>query len=721
MHTWLQNHLPMAASPDRPMGTSDPVGRWQLAALMLVAWGIGLFLRLLWVPEAFALEQALVDGVPMPTTGDSYVWGASIRAALEGFGESTARLPAWDRQAVTALGVLVTKVTPWSLTEVLLYLPIVVGSLLVVPVILTGRLLGSTWFGFFAALLAVSATSYVSRTSFGYYDTDMFAVTFQAAVLLTLLGTALRRSLEWALMAALLLTTYRFIYDKGGFVAMTQLGAYALLVGTWMRGDPRAPALLALVALAFLPIPHILRPIPILAAYLLFKRWRFPQWRWMLVGGAALVALMLLTGTGRQILQLLGRFLGADAAGDLLYTFVGERLIAETQGASFPALGARISGHWTLMLVAIAGYGLACWRWRPLLMGIPLWLLGLSAMWTGMRFTIYAVPVAAIGSVAAMYVVAAWLPRVRLRGTAVAAMVTAALIPAIIFAESFGARVNLDRRDVVGMKALGEVAGPNDFAVTWWDFGYPLAYYAGVSSIVDGGHHSRDSALIARAFSSRSPILAANLSRMMAETAAKLEGRGKHVLGRAFRRQSEGRSANEFLAHMATPDYTPPQKEREVFLYMPLRMLPLLATVYRYAAVDLETGKEAPSPMFVFAMNVDREQARIKLVNDFVIDPKAGMLIYDPEESHLRQSFKIRTLMRITPANNGPHKVVSDTLHADGAVTVIWLEIFKAMLVVDDALLYSNVVQMMLLDRWDNSLFEPVIRNPQLRAYRLRK
>ena len=82
--------------------------------------------------------------------------------------------------------------------------------------------------GFPCRLSSGVTHSYYNRTLAGYYDTDMFSITIPAFALYFLLGASRRKSLNFALGAALTLYLYRFFYASGqaitGALAVAYIG-----------------------------------------------------------------------------------------------------------------------------------------------------------------------------------------------------------------------------------------------------------------------------------------------------------------------------------------------------------------------------------------------------------------------------------------------------------------------------------------------------------------
>ncbi|NOQ29559.1 MAG: hypothetical protein GQ570_00400 [Helicobacteraceae bacterium] len=75
-----------------------------------------------------------------------------------------------------------TMYSPFSVEQVMLFLPAVVSSLVVIPIVLAFNSLRLFWLGFFNALLLSSVLGFYIRTHLGYADTDMLIILFLATL-----------------------------------------------------------------------------------------------------------------------------------------------------------------------------------------------------------------------------------------------------------------------------------------------------------------------------------------------------------------------------------------------------------------------------------------------------------------------------------------------------------------------------------------------------------
>jgi len=188
-----------------------------LLLFMLLAYLFSIGVRMYWPmyfsdnASMFYAEQLMIN------TNDGYFFATGARDIIDG-------VVAADKQRASAFGVsqglvmltvYATELLPFSLETIILYLPAVISSLIVVPIILTGRLMGHTLLGFFAALLGGIAWSYYNRTMVGYYDTDMFSVFLQFTIFYSFLHVAYKKDLNSILLASFLIFIYPYFYPQG--------------------------------------------------------------------------------------------------------------------------------------------------------------------------------------------------------------------------------------------------------------------------------------------------------------------------------------------------------------------------------------------------------------------------------------------------------------------------------------------------------------------------
>ena len=203
---------------------------WFVTILLIaVAYYLSFWVRLEWIDFAQAHyendkgeivyfhPEMVKDGVALPNTHDSFYFGSILQKAHLVMHQNNNLIPsALTSGMITMLPYWVLQLFPDLTIEILLlWIPVYVAGIVCIPLVLIGRLYGSHAWGFLAACLAGVTHSYYNRTLAGYYDTDMFSITVPAFALYFLLSASRRKSLNYALAAALTLYLYRFFYASG--------------------------------------------------------------------------------------------------------------------------------------------------------------------------------------------------------------------------------------------------------------------------------------------------------------------------------------------------------------------------------------------------------------------------------------------------------------------------------------------------------------------------
>ena len=214
---------------------------WSVTLLFIVsAYLLSFWVRLEWIDFAQAnytdengevqyLRQDMVkNGVALPNTHDSFYFGSILQKAHLGMHQDNHLIPSvLQNGMITYLPYLLLKFFPsLDIELLLLWLPVYVAGLVCIPIVLIGRLYGSSLWGFFSACLAGITHSYYNRTLAGYYDTDMFSITIPAFALYFLISASRKNSIHYAFLGALTLYLYNFFYSSSQAVTASLAVAY---------------------------------------------------------------------------------------------------------------------------------------------------------------------------------------------------------------------------------------------------------------------------------------------------------------------------------------------------------------------------------------------------------------------------------------------------------------------------------------------------------------
>ena len=685
--------------------------------MVLLAYLFSFAIRLVWVQWASTHPEFFWNGQLMINTNDGYYFASSAQNSLWSIHTDNPRIPSLWSYGVIALTTWLTKFTPMSLETVILYLPAIVSSLVVIPIILIGRLFNRTLWGFLAALLGAVTWSYYNRTMIGYYDTDMFSAMAPMFILYFLMRSVVRFDLRSALYAALMIAIYPFLYDQGRAIVFAMGLIYAGYL-IWRHREERLTyesLILVFVALTpyKLPVPweYFVHIIVVVALYLFFVSNRSIATRKLMGGAAVLFFLFLILGDVFPLIwhKVQGYLVTGTTEEGALHFYAVNQTVREAGKIPFDIFANRISGSMVGFFLGLIGYLLLLKKYPPFLLSLPLMGIGFFAWWGGLRFTVYAVPVAALGAVYLFVWLAEYI-KDRRAAIALPIVATIALLyPNIRHIVNYKVPTVFNASEVKDLARLDKIAKSKDYTLTWWDYGYPIWFYSDTSTLVDGGKHDEDNFILSKILQTDSPTLAANLSRLAVETYAT----GSH--GKVAPLLFSKEDPNLLLAEMRSDNFKLPPKTRDIYLYLPYRMMNIFPTVMVFGNLDLTTGKALRKPLFIPVRPVGQKGDILKLSGGLALDLRKGLLI------DRRQKIPLRRLVVASLDKKMDVRTTVQNYSTGGNYSVIYLKNYGRVVILDNKTFESLYVQMFMLGRYDPKLFEPVVLSPYTRIYRLKR
>lgn len=681
---------------------------------MIIAYAFSYAIRLIWVVQMGDMENFYWNDQLMINTNDGYYFATAAQKVLEGLHLSNPRLPDWLSSGVIFFTVMLTKITPFSLDTVILYLPSVISSLVVIPMILIGRLYGSALFGFMAALIGSIAWSYYNRTMTGYYDTDMFSAMMPMFILYFLLATLETEKRIFMLLSSLTIMIYPFLYDSG----LSLIYAMGLLYIGYMflfhRKENFTYESTILISIALMGIPVWFKLVLIVGLYLFFSRAQIERSKLILI---ALATVLLFLYTGNVFNLIWAKFStyvfrGVDESGGLKFYEVAQT-VREAGTIPFETMANRIIGSSLGVIAALAGYIILVIRHRGFILALPLIGIGVFSLWGGLRFTVYAVPVASLSIVYLFYFIARYINKPSLRLGFIALMTAVVIYPNITHILAYKVPTVFSKPEVAALDRLSKIGSDKDYIVTWWDYGYPLWYYGQKNTLIDGGKHNHDNFLVSEILLSTSQKEAARLSRIAIETY--VDSNYSVVADTLFKNhQKDQIDVSAYLENLRYGSVELPKKSREVFLYLPMRMFDILPTVKIFSNLDLTTGRPLSKPFFYSAQRFNDTKNSINFGNGIALLKQEGKIQIGAQKIPLGEFIKV--------GYNQQGKIIVNrqSISPMSRISIIYLESYHRFLILDSEYLNSNFIQMFVFENYDHDLFEPVVLTPESKIFRVK-
>ena len=699
--------------------------------LMIVAYLFSVGARLYWPLFFMDSESMKYAGQLMINTNDGYYFATGAKDILEGIvAEDRQRASAFGvSQGMVMLTVYASKLLPFSFESIILYMPAVISSLIVIPIVLTGRLMGHTLLGFFAALLGSVTLSYYNRTMVGYYDTDMFSVLLQFTILYALLGVAYKKTFVAVIVAALFMFMYPYFYPQG----MTLIYAMFIILVVYLFVEYKriiitqetrkfdedtfsmyASAILLSIPL-MLTLPLEIRLVLFLGLSILFLKMKLQERHLLYLALSFLLAFLWFGNVFELIVAKVMSYTdrGVEEVGLHFYQVV--QTVREAGTIPFSVMAERISGSIAGVMLSLVGYIVLVLRHKPFIVALPLIGVGVLSLWAGLRFTVYAVPVAALSAVYLFHVITKQVSQKKSIYVFAMTLMTAGLLyPNIIHIIDYKVPTVLNETEVNDLAKLDAMASSKDYTLAWWDYGYPIWYYSDTNTLIDGGKHTNDNFIVSKIMQTSSADLAANLSRLAVETY--VDSNYSEVADTLFKnKQKDQLDPNVFLSELDDSAYELPGKTRDIYLYLPYRMMSIFPTVAVFGNLDLTTGKEERAFAFYPTQAISQNQGVLSFSNGIVFDANKGEIALGQQTKPVKQFIITQS------TTEGKVQVQSQTYHADGEYVVMFLKSYGQFVVMDTQTFESMYVQMFMLGKYDERLFELVVSSPYSKIYKLKK
>lgn len=682
-----------------------------LAVFLIYAWGI--FARLYWVYWASGFPEFFWNNQLMVNTNDSYYFAEGAKDILAGTHQVGDRSPV--DEGLPLVTAFLTRFSPFSLETVMLYMPAVFSAFVVVPLALVGRELKKPLLGLLAGALAVVTHSFYNRTMVGYFATDLFGLVTPSFVALfaylTLKQQSVLRTIGLVLSVGFAMWSYRSSYSLV-FVTLVVMALYTLI---YDRKNKHIWYALSLSLVALVEF-NVYAELAILAAgiVLLAKKEDIALKALPLVAVIGVAIFAFFGGFDPVINRLdayvFGKSLQVEEASLKYYDVV--RTIREAGHIDINTLGMRISGTLIIFVLSIAGFLWLIYKERKLVVFLPMLGLGILAYKAGLRFTAFGVPAAALGYAAFLFYISDTLKEKSAKIALVVCGFLLALLPNISHILEYKTPVVMQASEVKALSDFNKTASREDYVYAWWDYGYPIRYYADVKNHSDGGKHDGATNFVESVIlTSDNQTLVANMAREATEKHEELIAVNRVNKIGVFELMLKERNISDpniLLNEMSQKSFKVSKKTRDVFIYMPLEMVEIFPTVKLFSNIDLKTGEQKSEPFFIASQIVGNDDKTIQLGDGIIINKVDGSVTAGTSKINLES---------IDIVQNG--NVKHDELGSGRARLIILADTSMAILT-DDETYNSSYIQMFALDNYDKTLFEEVVKTPNLKIFKLK-
>ena len=697
-------------------------------------------MRLIWVYQFNGYEPFIFNGHFMINTNDGYDWAEGARDLLSGTATNPDAKDFFDRfhqlndlspvdRSAAQLTAFFAYILPFSFESVIFYLPVFLSSLVVIPIILIAKSLKNLEMGLIAALLASIAWSYYNRTMAGYFDTDMLNIVLPMFLLWSIIWAMRTKQDIYLLLTAFDILVYRWWYPQSYSLEFSFFGLILLYTLLFERENKYNYKLLAMMLFAMMGLEGYIRFTIILVVYMTLKKESMQQYIYHILGLG--LVLFFATGGFSPIWHSLKGYVFTDtisvgAKGLKLHFFSVVQTIREAGHIPFETFANRISGHPITFIISLGGYAYLSYKHKIMLLALPMVGLGFLASVGGLRFTIYAVPILAFGIAFLITEISSLMPTSKLKVLSMVAFTLAVLFPNYKHIDAYKVPTVFSANEVKTLEKLKKIAHREDYAIAWWDYGYPIRYYADVKTLVDGGKHSGSVNFPVSYILTKPQNVAAKMARLdveqtekdfvLAKENTKLKEDKKVKIFSTIEQMTTNygfTNTNDFL-HSLQGNIVLPKKTRDIYFYLPFKMINILPTVDLFSNINLMSGKQGAKPFFFVSRNFKDMGDKINFGRGLYLDKKTGNVIIG------HQHVPLKRFVKTAYDKHMKLHVDEKLLNITGNLNIIYMSNYNTFLILDDAMYNSLYIQLMVLEKADSKLFEAVELNPNVKIYKLK-
>jgi undecaprenyl-diphosphooligosaccharide--protein glycosyltransferase len=390
-------------------------------------------------------------------------------------------------------------------------------------------------------------------------------------------------------------------------------------------------------------------------------------------------------------------------ASKIPHEVVRNRILADTPTCSCPRCmpgGLKNSGFVVpASILGLIGVGLLIFRYWEFCITLPFLAIAYNCFkgTVGLRFTVHVGNYAAIGLVF-LIVILIWglvrlIAKKRLEkeslkrrlgwGTwlATGLVVFWFATPNLQHARNYHSHVVYPIKTMEVLEALNQASEPDDFVVTWWDYGSGCWFYGHTRTFTSPAHQTVDNFLSSEILRSTSPRQAYNLARLKTESYVglqdQMEREGKSDFSTAVQSMfRDGTSEQVFyqgLLHDASQeDFSLPPKTRDTFLFLPYEILRIFPTILSFSSRNLYfSGNEGSNsaslsePPMLILRGGRREGVSYAFDGGYRLNQRGDLLMDGPPKGIVAygQAFEV-------DPEGGPARAI-DSISVDGLRVVL--------------------------------------------------
>lgn len=703
---------------------------------------ISIYAREAFVYYSSAFAYYFFDGNRLLTTNDAYHFATATKDLING-NINDAFYPIATLEMPSILSAAFYYLLPFSIDDLFFFLPIMLSSLVAIPVYLLAKDMTNKYFALFAAILTPLSIGYSNRTIGGYYDTDMlvlFFPLFGIYFLYRILKQYNLRDVVFAVVFFILALLWHKVSATYILTASIFFAFLYLLIKDRKKLKQYEALGILIISISFINIYIKLILLIILLHFMSDKVLFFQDITDKIKSKIKYKSiLILLIGCGVFIVSNL------DLITSRFTTYVTDKMIAQsaitlhsTSGTvmelaplTISNLAERTMGDNATFVIGLIGIIVMFVKVKQSIILLPFLLLSFLSLKLGLRFSMFGAPVFSIGYFYLLYFLLNFLnalfkDKMALNGIKFIISICFALfaiMPNYYHTKNYFVPPVVLGNEIDALDSIKKDSkSRDDLTISWWDYGFLIPYYSNTRAIIqgtdlDGVNHFISSFIL----SSSSQLASYNMSKLIVEAlyTDDKELMKYHSLDRILHKYHAIKDPKSFMDSLGDSSFNAPKINRNIYLYIPYSILAIQTAIDEFSDIDYSNGKvlhdEKSKTLAQYTSIADKNNYYL-LDGEFEFYPKSGIF----KSTKSGKSINVQQFHIINRV--GDELQTTTTKYSDDKkrLHIIYSKELNMFFAIDERTNSSLSVQLFLYENYDKNLFSLVHSSKGGKAYKLK-
>lgn len=171
----------------------------------------------------------------------------------------------------------------------------------------------------------------------------------------------------------------------------------------------------------------------------------------------------------------------------------------------------------------------------------------------------------------------------------------------------------------------------------------------------------------------------------------------------------------DFLLSLGTKDFKLPQKSRDIFFYLPHKMIRIFPTVLMFENINLHDGSSKVQPFYYSATRFKETAEMFYFGSGISMDKKSAVVTIG------QQKIQAKRFVTVGYDKRGKLNKNIQNINPNSSISVIYMASYGEFLILDERMYNSSFVQLFVLENFDKELFEPVMMTLNAKVYKLKR